>query len=73
MDDTLKKAKKLARFMREQGILSLKTQEIEMALSPQAIFPKTPDTSKDQELESPDPMDTLLWSAPGLDPEQEHA
>lgn len=73
MDETLKKSKKLVKFMRDQGVLSLKTQGIELCLSEQALFPKKARPTPAEELKDDrDPMETLLWSAPGLELDEEH-
>ena len=40
MDSELKKLKKLATFMKKEGILTYKTPEIELHLSPVAVFHK---------------------------------
>jgi hypothetical protein len=69
MDADAKKMKKLARIMREQGILSYKTKDFEITVSPAALFPveQLPNNqqSADHPIDSPvDPMEALLWSAP---------
>jgi hypothetical protein len=65
----IKELKKLTSYCRKQGILTLKTPEIEITLSPQALFP----TTKPNEDHS-DPIsegqlsdeDMLFWSSAGI-------
>ncbi len=76
MDADLKKLRKLTRFMQSQGVLSVKTSEIEVHLSPAAIFHKEAATSADSsdsvQAESPfTEADALFWSVPGLIPGEE--
>ena len=78
MDADLKKLKKLTKFMRDNGVLSVKTAEIEMSLAPQALFPVEQaqqveaDTSSDI-ISKPlyTDQEILLWSSPGHNPEIE--
>ena len=72
MDKDIKKLKKLVDFMRKQGVLYTKLENIELELSPSALFPEEnkqiPEENKET-LTSP-PMTDLelaLWSAPSVD------
>lgn len=72
MDADLKKMKKLARTMRKEGVLVYKTPEIELSLSPSAVFkeeaePRAQSDSPDNETDpnALSPEDILLWSAGG--------
>jgi len=40
MDNDFKKMKKLIKMMRNEGVLHMKQDEIEISLSPGALFPK---------------------------------
>lgn len=75
MDADHKKLKKLVKFMREQGVLTLKMDGIELNLAPQAILPDKPTRDSDTETESPAPQfseaDALFWSSPGFVPTDE--
>lgn len=75
MEDSLKKLKKLSELMRKQGILTYKTQEIEIQLSPAAL--DLPDTqpNDNQETKIEDDLtpeqrseQALFWSTPGTLP-----
>lgn len=72
MDAQIKKLRKLVKFCREQGVLSVKTSEIELSLAPAALFPKVDNvphgTSETIETDEMAPEDILLWSAPGVEP-----
>ncbi len=66
-----KTIKKLIKLMQKEGVLKLKTQEIELELSPKAA---TPVLKTKLEVESPEPKSQqyseeqiLMWSAPGFD------
>lgn len=81
MDQDLKKMKKLAKMMREQGILVYKTAEIELQLSPKLAFPveqSTPKASSEADPATPTEdssyteEEILFWSSPGLTPEGSH-
>jgi hypothetical protein len=78
---TLVELRKITKFARSQGILRLKTQDIEIEFSPDAIFPskRRPtrlsqmlQTRPEGGIELPNPPYTdeeiLLWSSPALDP-----
>lgn len=83
MDSDLKKLRKTVRFMREHGLLKVKTPEMELELSPSAIFPesgKKPQADNaPSEVETQDEFseeDKLFWSSPAsypLAPSEEHA
>lgn len=70
MDKDIKKLKKLVDFMRKQGVLTVKLDEMEIQLSPGALFPheasETPE-SPDKQMQAPDLTyeELALWSAPG--------
>lgn len=78
MDQEIKKLKNLAKTMRKEGVLTYKTPQIEISLSPYAIEPmrEKPATTgllKDvTHATNPqfDSQDTLLWSAPGAEEEE---
>jgi len=70
MDADLKKMKKLARTMRNEGILVYKTPEIELSLSPSAVFKEEnraplhdSQTNNEIDTDSLSAEDVLLWSA----------
>jgi hypothetical protein len=71
MDADIKKLKKLTAFMRKNGLLSLKTGDIELSLSPLAIDMGSERGALEEQPPNPpnqEPltdMDVLLWSAPG--------
>lgn len=71
MDDKIKNLRKLVKFCREQGVLSVKTAEIELTLAPAALFPQVKnvprETSDAIETDEMSPEDVLLWSAPGVE------
>lgn len=76
MDDSTKKLKKITKYARENGLLSVKMDGIEITLSPNALFHVEHPKDNDEEIESsPEPNlegDALaLWSAPGNIPELE--
>lgn len=69
MDADLKKLKKFAKAMRNAGILTYKTTDFELSLSPSAVFkeendalPATP-TTNEIDTDALSPEDVLLWSA----------
>lgn len=73
MDIEIKKLKKMTRFMQKQKILSLKTREIEIQLSPDAFSGnfeeiQLPETETKEAVNHPlfTEEDTLLWSSPGV-------
>lgn len=49
MQADLKKIKKLIKLMRTEGVLALKQGEIELSLSPAALFPKDRQDSESTE------------------------
>lgn len=59
--------------MQKEGVLHLKTQEIELEISQAAIFKDEPTQPTESEPEPNQPklseMDIALWSAPGFNPE----
>jgi hypothetical protein len=66
----IKDIKKLTQFMRHNGVLTLKTKEIELTLHTGALKtekrgrrPITED--KPLAEEQMDPLETMLWSSPG--------
>lgn len=72
----LKELKKTVKFMRDQGILSLKLPDFEINLSPSSIFPEKP-RSKSEESEIKEDFapryteeQILNWSVPGFVDEQ---
>ncbi len=68
MEDTLKKIKKLTKFMRENGVITLKSAEIELSLAPQALQLKTkpdPTSAEDPKTDAPSMEEVLFWSSPG--------
>lgn len=73
MDTDLKKIKKITHLMRKEGVLSLKTADIEISLSPHAIqleekpIPEEVAATPDKPQYSED--DALFWSSPGYFPE----
>ena len=74
MDKDIKKMKKMVDFMRKQGVLTLKTQEMELQLSPLAVFPdehKKDQIEEAQQTQIPklSDLDIALWSSPGALPE----
>lgn len=74
MDKDIKKMKKMVDFMRKQGVLTLKTPEMELRLSSAAIFPENklipePET-KTSEREFTE-EEILLWSSPGHIPDEQ--
>lgn len=79
MDEELKKIKKLTAFMRKAGILSLKSGDIELILSADALNKQglnALDDSQSSDAPQGGPSDEalLFWSAPGilpLEPESE--
>jgi hypothetical protein len=77
MDADIKKLKKLVKFMQKEGVLTFKTQEIELSLHHTALFPKENqrDTNSTESIEKEKSQFTdeeiLLWSAPGFDPQGE--
>lgn len=71
MED-LKTLQKLAKLMQKEGILRIKHPDLEIELSPLAIFkpsPKKVNQILNAPLEQSEPeltdMDRLLWSSPG--------
>jgi hypothetical protein len=73
----IKNLKKVIKLMRKEGVLELKTPEIEMKLTPDAIEPlaretpisQTTDSSNENEIPAYSDLDTLFWSSPGYVPE----
>lgn len=70
MDAQLKKLKKLTKFMQSNGVLVMRTPEMELELHPSALFrdEKRPiEATQASEDLRPEfaPEDLLLWSAPG--------
>lgn len=67
----------MTRFMRENGLTSLKSDGIELILSPQALFPQVESLQEATQEDDSIPISTpqfeeqeiLLWSAPGNAPE----
>lgn len=71
MDTDLKKIKKTAALMKKMGILVMKTPEIELHLSPAAVFHEEKESLPEEKGSTPEDSqyseeDVLLWSAPGL-------
>lgn len=71
MDAEIRKLKKLTKFMKKEGITSLKTADIELSIDPKFMFPVEQSTSQpttDEIKEEPTYTDEeiLMWSAPGL-------
>ena len=74
MDRELQKLKKITKFMRDHGVLSVKTPEIEIHISPSALILHTndnPNKQKEQYQDQLSPQEKhdqemviLLWSAP---------
>jgi hypothetical protein len=76
VDKEIKKMRKLVDFMRKQGVLTLKTSEMELSLSPIAMFPvehseeHNSDSNKiHPSLKPISELDLALWSSPGYIPE----
>lgn len=74
MDESVKKIKKLALLMKKEGILLLKTPEIELQLAPSALIDQTPEHQSDSLPREQPPIpdaysaeQILMWSAPGLE------
>lgn len=71
MDTDLKKMKKITKFMQKEGILFLKTAELELHLTPAALLQDKPMDMPDQKAEVPESVfseeDALFWSSPGLE------
>lgn len=71
MDTEIKKWKKITRFMQKQGILCLKTPEIEIQLAPRALLHETIEVLPEEKEISKEPEsqytenDQLFWSSPG--------
>lgn len=67
-----KNIKKLIRAMRQEGVLRLKTPEIELELAPEAIQPKHVAQALETQETNAEPKyteeDVLLWSSPGYVP-----
>jgi hypothetical protein len=81
VDSELKKIRKWVQFMRKEGVLTLKSQGIELSLAPHALFPDsaTPEAPIPLSSESAPAASEafsedqiLFWSAPGseADPEK---
>jgi len=73
MDKDIKKMRKLVDFMRKQGVLTLKTQEMELSLSPLAVFPVEhlegePVTKEPSPIPEMSDLEIALWSSPGAIP-----
>lgn len=69
MDSELKKLKKLAAFMKKEGVLTYKTPEIELHLSPAALLredDKKPNASPGAEDELQEPKQNDIERALGL-------
>jgi len=73
MDSELKKLKKLATFMKKEGVLTYKTPEIELHLAPAAVFHEDEKKSQAEsseassELQAPkqNEIEAALGLAPG--------
>lgn len=69
MDTEIKKLKKLTKFMQKSGVLSLKTSDYEITLTPQSLFQEEKALTPDSPIQEDPPEftaeDLLLWSAPG--------
>lgn len=69
MDTELKKIKKLVLLMKREGILVIKSKEIEIQLSPVAFdltpAKQTEDSTKEITNTEQDRDSLLFWSAPG--------
>lgn len=77
MDADIKKLKKLTKFMQKEGLLSLKLPNIELHLSPTAVFhveqsPQAPNSPSEDKPEPPQytEEDALFWSSPGFFPDE---
>ena len=78
MDDELERIKKLTAFMRKAGLLTLKSGNLELCLSPQ-VFHEEQNTqasgsspSEDAALKSQfSEEEILFWSSPGVLPDTE--
>lgn len=75
MDAELKKIKKLTAFMRKAGILSLKSGDLELSLSPNVFHEEHTHPSNDASSDAPEvpqqvltDEEILFWSAPGALP-----
>lgn len=73
MDENIQKIKKMTKFMRANGILKLKSGDLELELSPQALFQKPekpePKLTEKQQSEQTQNIEeqqkaVLLWSSP---------
>lgn len=70
MDKDLQKIKKLTLFMKKEGLLSLKHGDIELNLSPQALFhteqtaAPAENNKQEETLSQFTPEQIMLWSAP---------
>lgn len=72
MDKDLRKMKKMVDFMRKQGVLTLKTPEMELRISSAAIFPENkliPEEEKTNSEHQFTEEEIILWSSPGSIPE----
>jgi hypothetical protein len=73
MDKDIKKMRKMVDFMRKQGVLTLKTPEMELNLIREAIHLEVEplETSPQEKEERPmSDIDIALYSAPGWVPMQ---
>lgn len=73
MDADLKKIKKLTLFMKKEGLLSIKSKDFELTLSPTALFQEDPPKPTPEAKEEPHGQlsheDTLMWSSPTIQSE----
>lgn len=75
MDADLRKIKRYTKMMKKEGVLVIKTPELEIQLSPLAVFHeelKITDEVTQTSKEPPTPFteqDILFWSTPGHIPE----
>lgn len=68
MEIDIRKIKKLVRFMKKEGVLSMKVGGIEMSISPSTIQRMKSHSSESDSIETLDAYtedQVLLWSAPG--------
>jgi hypothetical protein len=72
VDKDIKKMKKLVDFMRKQGVLCMKLDDLEIELSPSALFPEEKLQAEPEQSDPNIPTaheltleEIALWSAPG--------
>ena len=66
----IKELKKLTNYCRKAGILHLKTADMEISLSPAALFPEPKQTETESDTTPTKPAltdeDILFWSSAGI-------